>query len=554
MSPSLNAGTRYGRVLLVEGRLPHVDPPYRGMAWSLVLHLTVAMTIYTAILLARLVAPRAAITFQAPVIELTELDVKHDAIFLPSMSSRRGGGAAPGASGRSGGESGPNSAPAAAAGHRGEVTYRGPQTIVSDPITPDNKVQTIRRTDLIAAPVLKTDVRLPNLVMFKAAMPARATQTVEVQESKVEASLPLPEPTVMEAKLPASPAEQPRPEPSEVKPIEIRRSSAPQPVQPPKLGVKSNFPADILVINAVPVVANQATFPPGQRQGKFAVSAGNAPGTGDLPGGGKTSDGTGAAGGSGHGRGTGAAAGTGAGNGHGAGIGTGHGSGVGKGTGTGTGTSGTGPGKGTSGSGNGDASGSGSGTGTGNGSGNGKGSGGSGDDGLTIIGGVGGTHGSTARVAASPPGKTGDSYDLTIIGSSSNSSYAAAEFGAEMAYTVFINMQDTEVRGPDWTLQYCLASHGLSGLLAAPAPYEKHAVKFPDGLASRYAGRSAIVGGVVDENGKLLGLHVVRTPDAGLTASLFEALQRWQFRAAELDGKAVVVKVLITVPIVLAPR
>ena len=563
MNRASNPGTRYGRVLLVEGGLPPVTPPYRGMFWSGVLHAVSALGLYSAILLARYVTPRAAAPFNAPTIELTQLEDKHEAIFLPAtMSGPRGGHE--GASGKAGGESGRNSAAAPSAGRRGEVTYRGAQTIVSDPLMPDNKVQTIRRPDLVNAPVLHADIRVPNLAAFKVVAPEfrRTQEVVATEESRVEAAIPMLTPTVVEPKLtvPASPTEQPAPAP-EVKPLQIRRAIAahPQPAQPPKIKVnaKSSFPIDLLVVNAVPVLEKQATLPPGQRQGRFVIVAGNTSGSGELPGGGKASDGTGVGGeganGTGNapgggGRGTGTAAGTGSGNGngHGGGNGGGHGTGIGKGTGTGSGSSGTGTGRGISGSGAGDGTGAGSGSGSGNGS---------GDDGLTIIGGVGGGRASGTPVPTSLPKRAGESYDLTIIGSSSNTAFSASEFGSETAYTVFISMRESDVPGPDWTLQYALVSHGgHSGLLASPAPVEKNGVRFPDALALRYASRSAIVGGVVDENGKLLGLHVVRSPDSALTASLFDALQKWRFRAAEIDGKAVAVKVLITIPIVVAPR
>jgi len=61
------------------------------------------------------------------------------------------------------------------------------------------------------------------------------------------------------------------------------------------------------------------------------------------------------------------------------------------------------------------------------------------------------------------------------------------------------------------------------------------------------------VSGVIDENGKLQALRAVYVMGDKAEAAI-GALARWQFAAAQLDGKAVASKVLIGVTFVSAEQ
>jgi hypothetical protein len=60
-----------------------------------------------------------------------------------------------------------------------------------------------------------------------------------------------------------------------------------------------------------------------------------------------------------------------------------------------------------------------------------------------------------------------------------------------------------------------------------------------------------LVAGVIDENGKLQALRAIRTSDVRAQSAV-DALEQWEFRPAQLDGKPVASKILIGVDV--SPR
>lgn len=216
--------------------------------------------------------------------------------------------------------------------------------------------------------------------------------------------------------------------------------------------------------------------------------------------------------------------------------GTGRGSGVGNGLGQGSGLA------------------SGSGVGTGAGPGRGAFSG------MTIQGGslTGGPPKSNQHAGTPVPSQT--SYGMTIVASGASGG-GLPDFGVffnEKVYTVYIDMRRaTDDPAPSCTLQYALL-HGAAAQAAAgsrsgqnqlglvpPFPVVKEIPQWPIGLAFRYLHRMVVVYAIINQEGKLESMRVMQTPNVELNQSLFEALGKWVFRPAQLNGEAVPLKALL---------
>ena len=185
--------------------------------------------------------------------------------------------------------------------------------------------------------------------------------------------------------------------------------------------------------------------------------------------------------------------------------------------------------------------------------------------GITIQGGrlEKGTAGKPASHTGSPvPPQT--SYGLTIV-STANSGGGLADFGVfshEQVYTVYLDMRQTlEEPAPSWTLQYAVLREAASQEGAAkssspsqeglvpPFPVAKELPQLPVDLVRRYLHRLIVVFAIIDSKGKLEQLSVKQSPDIQLKKPLFEALSKWVFRPAELNGEPVSVKVLLGIPL-----
>ena len=118
----------------------------------------------------------------------------------------------------------------------------------------------------------------------------------------------------------------------------------------------------------------------------------------------------------------------------------------------------------------------------------------------------------------------------------------------DVVYTAYIPMTDAG-GGPDWSIQYALASSASAGngLLTPPVALRKVAARGPRIDDSENAG-PLFVTGVIDELGRLQGLQAVRSADRRAAPAL-NALAQWEFLPARLDGKPVASKVLIGVSV-----
>jgi hypothetical protein len=447
------------------------------------------------------------------------------------------------------------------------VVYRGPQLIVSNPPHPDNVIQTIRQPDLPVRPKLPAPLQMPPIVSIAAAKPMLAPPIPRPVPEVPPQTQPVQVAAVAPIRLPA---EQPRVEAPKL-PLPAASSDAllrtvANPAAAPMPALAKRNPGatngdqahNILVISAIPMpVGKPPVLPMGELAGAFIVSpqplparpapTATAPASGGSEARGAHGLGNASSAPSGSGLssnpGTGSksAGSTGKGNAVRAGLGGGSGThpdnlggkGAGSAFGTGTGTH---------------ASGNGSGSG-----GTGSGSGSSPFSSIMIQGGSGG--GRSARIPVAGASGPQGSYGITIVanGASGGGFKDFGVFRDEASYTVYLDMTDTGANGSSWTLQYALDSANRSsyshGVLVPPFAISKSLPRISFQAATRDRGAIIVVFGVINPQGRFEDLRIMQSPDSDLNPLLLDALGRWTFRPAEIDGARVRVKVLLGVPV-----
>jgi hypothetical protein len=466
---------------------------------------------------------------------------------------------------------------------------RGPRTPTPPPLVPKLNPTALAPVRPPEAPKLLAEMRAPRLPY---ALPVPATPPPPEPPK-----LALPPPTPEPPKEPAVSYQTTVPKiAAEAEQAPPAAPEAPDLAMP--AGAGGTEERSILVLSPTPgPPENAGNLPAGEAHGQFAMGpepnltarsgVGPGTGTGTETGGATSGTGTGTGtGGSGSGMGSGTGEGGGGGGGTGGGTGSGTGSGVGPGSGTGSGGSGTGSGygiNGTGGGGTGTGTGTGAGSGPGRGYGTGTGSGtgtgaGSGPGtgpfpGISIVGGSG-TSGisSSSRSGGSrtrtPPGPHG-TYGMTIVATASSGG-GLRDYGIfrnESVFTVYIDMTHSADPAPSWTLQYALlrrasdpstitlgGSVQMSDQVVAPYPISKEEPQFPEEVVAKNLSRLVVVYAEISNEGKVEHTRVIQSPNPLLNEPVLEALAKWTFRPAEMNGAPVAVKALIGVPLSLPPR
>jgi len=408
------------------------------------------------------------------------------------------------------------------------------------------------------APQLLAKSEMPKLSAAELPIPeAPKVQPQPKKEDQTEADKPAPKPIKVTAE---KQGEKPEHEVSPPSTAQIARA---------EMHGKSKEP--LLSLSPMPLPPNpNAKIPNGEARGRFAIAPGGTlnpnsitPGKMNVPlsttpgmGRDKTeaanaaSDSNASSGnGAGHaeagGGGTGAAKTGGAEGVTVAGNGAGKAAGEGSGGATGTGKGG----RGTSGNGAGANSGKGTGSGSGGGSGSGAGS----FPGITIQGGEDATVANT-----NPPKFTIEqqpAYGMTVV-STASSGGGLEDFGVfhdERVFTVYIPMKkNDEEADPTWTLQYAPLQDDPSqvvGQVLAPSVATREWPEIPAALQQKYAERQVVVSAVVDKDGKVSQVAVLRTPDQRVSTPIARALAKWIFHPAQVNSAPIAVKVLIGIPL-----
>ncbi|PYX44669.1 MAG: hypothetical protein DMG79_20485, partial [Acidobacteria bacterium] len=204
----------------------------------------------------------------------------------------------------------------------------------------------------------------------------------------------------------------------------------------------------------------------------------------------------------------------------------------------------------------------GAGTGTGAGAtlGSGKGAGsaaGSGGfPGITISGGrYGNGNGDAAGLHASLAPHVQTSYAMTIT-STASSGGGLPDFGIfhnEKIYTVYLDMRANDGdRDPNWTLQYAvLQPEGadpalrIRGTPTPPYATLKQVPDFSPEIAAKCAHQLIVASAILNVTGQLEQIAVKQSPDSRANDLLVEALKNWTFQPAQIEGKPVVLKILM---------
>jgi len=347
-----------------------------------------------------------------------------------------------------------------------------------------------------------------------------------------------------------------------------KQAAPPSPAQVARLEMHGKALEPILSLSPMPLPpGSNVKIPEGEARGKFAIAPGGTLNPNSLtPGktngtpsitpatGQEGSHGPNAAdevaSNAGTGAGHGAVAGGGSGNSReatGAGS-SGTGLGSGNTAGSGAGGEGSGRGRGAAGKGAGSSPGRGSGTGSGAGSGSGSGA----FPGITIQ--------SSENAQASNANSSfftvepQTAYGMTVV-STAASGGGLEDFGVfhdERVYTVYIPMRRSEQEAdPTWTLQYALIKDQSvpSGQVVPPAAATREWPEIPAALEKKYAQRQVVIYAVVDKEGKVDDITVKRTPDHRVSDPIVQALSKWVFRPAQVNGAPVSVKVLFGIPL-----
>ena len=82
-----------------------------------------------------------------------------------------------------------------------------------------------------------------------------------------------------------------------------------------------------------------------------------------------------------------------------------------------------------------------------------------------------------------------------------------------------------------------------------PFPAVKEHPVLPPELVRRYLRKLVIVYGEINLEGRLERISVKESPDPALNAPVLEALSKWIFRPARLNGEPVPAKMLLGIPL-----
>jgi len=527
--------------------------PARGLFYSLVAHLLFA--------LATLAVPWNYWMPAEVHLETARSQVLEAPLLLPDLQPMGEGSPAHPSQNNGHGDRKKSDAPAASAeaGAVQGVVYEGLQLIVSNPPHPDNYIQTIRQPDLPVTPKLPAPLPIPPMVSIAPVNPvlaAPAPQPEPPHEARPVQAVITP-PLSLSQQLPKVDAPKlPLPASAENSSLSAV-ATAPTPAAIPKLATPPAQPAvtpngthNILVVDALPNSnPPPSALPPGELTGTFTVSPNGSTSTGQAGGGTapKGAPGIGSAAGAGNS----SFAGSGSKSAGGSGTANPALAGAGAGAGTGTVPGNAGGGKQTAGNGSGTGAGHGSGSG---GSAN-AGSGTSPFPGIMIQGGSGSGRGSGREPAAAKPQT---SYGMTIVasGASGGGFKDYGVFKDGVSYTVYLDMADAGLHGPNWTMQYGLDLRPSAdpndppqahGFLQPPYAISKSIPHFSAEAARRSRGGTIVVFGVINPKGKWEGLRIMQSPDPGVNQIVLNALANWTFKPAEMDGAPVPVKCLLGV-------
>jgi TonB family protein len=131
-----------------------------------------------------------------------------------------------------------------------------------------------------------------------------------------------------------------------------------------------------------------------------------------------------------------------------------------------------------------------------------------------------------------------------------------ARFNGRDVFMMAIQMPNLTSYSGSWLMWYADRTAKEMGLapIAAPVPHRKVDPKYiPAAVEERVEGKVTL-GCVVDREGRVSGVELIRGIDSRLNQSAQEALAKWEFYPATQNGLPVEVDVLVEIPFRLAPK
>jgi hypothetical protein len=156
------------------------------------------------------------------------------------------------------------------------------------------------------------------------------------------------------------------------------------------------------------------------------------------------------------------------------------------------------------------------------------------------------------------------SYGLSVISTEDSGGGLpfVGVFSNEQIYTVYLDMRESELENdPSWTLEFAVIPGSAARAnnpgspvrsqqgLILPFPAEKIKPVLPVELVRRHPDRMIIAYAVIGTDGKMDQITIEQSPDNQLDEPVAEALAKWVFRPAQLNGEPVAVKVLLGIPL-----
>ena len=122
-------------------------------------------------------------------------------------------------------------------------------------------------------------------------------------------------------------------------------------------------------------------------------------------------------------------------------------------------------------------------------------------------------------------------------------------FRGRLSYSLAIHMPNITSSSGSWELQFAeIGGETEQGKLAAPVPLVKVDPRYVREAAEEKIEGEVVLHGIIQRDGAIDGLQVIRGIDDRLDASALSALSKWRFDPARKYGKPVAVEAVVRIP------
>jgi TonB family protein len=150
--------------------------------------------------------------------------------------------------------------------------------------------------------------------------------------------------------------------------------------------------------------------------------------------------------------------------------------------------------------------------------------------------------------APPPPLPTGSVHPLQPDGESKLSQAEQEIFGKRKFYSLTLNMPNLNSAGGSWVIRFAALKSANAGELSAPVATRKVDPAYPIELMRQNVAGTVTLYAVIQADGKIGGVRVLRGIDDRLDQYASEALAQWQFQPATRNGDPVDVEAVFRIP------